>query len=90
MILRLADRNRINMLSLRYKRIHSGGIEVSIHEEPMAWRIAIDYRQKDKPPFSLVGFHAPTFQDAAEFADTLVRSKDHVCDGSCCRQWRRF
>jgi|RhiMetdeSRZDD1v2_1073273.scaffolds.fasta_scaffold3382172_1 hypothetical protein len=79
------------MLSrLRYKRTHSGGIEASIREEPLSWRIAIDYRQQDKPPFSLVGLHAPTLQDAKEFADTLVRDKDHVCDAYCCREWKRF
>jgi len=79
------------MLSrLRYKCTHSGGIEASIREEPLSWRIAIDYRQEDKPPFSLVGLHAPTLQDAKEFADTLVRDKNHVCDAHCRRGWKRF
>jgi hypothetical protein len=65
------------MLSpLRYNCSHSEGIEVFIHEQPSAWRIAIEYRQEDSPAFSLLRFRAPTFEDAAEFADTLVRSKD--------------
>jgi len=40
-----------------------------------------------EPPFSLVGFHAATLQDAEEFADRLLREKGHVCDDSCCRRW---
>ena len=78
------------LFRLRYKRTHSDGVEASVHEEPSSWRIAIDYRREDKPPFSLVGFHAPTLQDAEEFADRLLRENDHVYDASCGREWKRF
>jgi hypothetical protein len=70
---------------MQYRRIHSDGIDAMIEEESSRWRIQISFRQKGKPPRSLVGLHAPTLREAQQLADSFLRG--HVCNANC-KNWK--
>jgi hypothetical protein len=72
----------------RFRRVHHTGTEALIREHADAWQIRIDLKEAGHSAMTIVGFLAPTVEQAKKLADQEVFKHGHVCTAAC-KGWRK-
>ena len=73
----------------RFRRLHHTGTEALISPHADVWDIRIDLKEPGHRATTIVGFLAPTVEQAKKLADTEILKHGHVCT-AVCRSWEEF